>query len=156
MREIKFRGMRMRGTKGCIIYGDLRNSQGDFYIYPINDRSAYEVKPETIGQYTGLKDKNGKEIYEGDVLHIKQYENNGYRLFGTDVNFPNCFTLDECKGKLLREGNELVYFSEGCMCVGDMFISALFGDMKYSYPIFEFEIIGNIHDNPELIKKEEK
>ena len=151
MREIKFRG------KGVItnnwFEGSLLTTEDGGVIY---GKSVGGVKKETIGQYTGLKDKNGKEIYEGDVLHIKQYENNGYRLFGTDVSFPNCFTLDECKGKLLRESNALVYFTEGCMCVGDMFISALFGDMRYSFPLFEFEIIGNIHDNPELIKEEEK
>lgn len=153
MREIKFRGKGIlsgnwfTGSVMIIPYGAWmlsKNGQGG------------GVDVDTIGQYTGLKDKNGKEIYEGDVLHIKQYENNGYRLFGTDVSFPNCFTLDECKGKLLRESNVLVYFTEGCMCVGDMYISALFGDMRYSFPLFEFEIIGNIHDNPELIKEEEK
>ena len=153
MREIKFRGKGgitdrwfidslVTWKDGAMIYGGFLNEG--------------VVNPETIGQYTGLKDKNGKEIYEGDILHIKQYENNGYRIFGSDVSFPSCFTLDECKGKLLREGNGLVYFTEGCMCVGDMYISALFGDMRCSFPLFEFEIIGNIHDNPELIKEEEK
>lgn len=152
MREMKFRGK--GGITDSWLIGSLVTWKDGAMIYGgvLNEGI---VRPETVGQYTGLKDKNGKEIYEGDVLHIKQYENNGYRLFGTDVSFPNCFTLDECKGKLLREGNELVYFSEGCMCVGDMFISALFGDMRYSFPLFEFEIIGNIHDNPELIKEGE-
>lgn len=154
MREIKFRGKGVIANNWYV--GSLITIKDGAIIY--SDNFLYEgaVKPETIGQYTGLKDKNGREIYEGDVLHIKQYENNGYRLFGTDVSFPNCFTLDECKGKLLRESNALVYFTEGCMCVGDMFISALFGDMRYSFPLFEFEIIDNIHDNPELIKEEEK
>lgn len=173
MREIKFRGKSKNVNEWCygtyIFTDDNRNNPFRTGPFKESHRIVFwcsgdwnmggwvdeEVIPETIGQYTGLKDKNGKEIYEGDVLHIKQYENNGYRLFGTDVSFPNCFTLDECKGKLLREGNELVYFSEGCMCVGDMFISALFGDMRYSFPLFELEIIGNIHDNPELIKEGE-
>ena len=155
MREIKFRG---KTVNGKWLYGNLQVPSVNGVPYYMWDEDKFQcpVDENTIGQYTGLKDKNGKEIYEGDVLHIKQYENNGYRLFGTDVSFPNCFTLDECKGKLFREGNALVYFSEGCMCVGDMFISALFGDMRYSHPIFELEIIGNIHDNPELIKEEEK
>lgn len=155
MREIKFRGKDL--LKGEWRYGYLHlPNGGDNLMIQVDNYDSFGVIPTTIGQNTGLKDKNGKEIYEGDVLHIKQYENNGYRLFGTDVSFPNCFTLDECKGKLLRESNALVYFTEGCMCVGDMFISALFGDMRYSFPLFEFEIIGNIHDNPELIKEKEK
>lgn len=149
MREIKFRGK--GGITDSWLIGSLVTCKGGAIIY-----GEGVVRPETVGQYTGLKDKNGKEIYEGDILHIKQYENNGYRIFGADISFPNCFTLDECKGELLREGNALVYFTEGCMCVGDMYISALFGDMRYSFPLFEFEIIGNIHDNPELIKEEEK
>lgn len=153
MREIKFRGK--GGITDRWFIGSLVTWKDGAMIYGGSLNEGI-VRQETIGQYTGLKDKNGKEIYEGDILHIKQYENNGYRLFGTDVSFPNCFTLDECKGKLLREGNGLVYFTEGCMCVGDMYISALFGDMRYSFPLFEFEIIGNIHDNPGLIKEEEK
>ena len=166
MREIKFRAKRI--DKDEFAYGDhltgMGNKKGKHYIlhllshYPSDCHSldGYEVITDTIGQYTGLKDKNGKEIYEGDVLHIKLYENDGYRIFWSDVSFPNCFTLDECKGELLRKGNELVCFTDGCMCVGDMFISALFGDMRCSVPIFEFEVIGNIHDNPELIKEEQK
>lgn len=153
MREIKFRGKGgitdswfigslVTWKDGAMIYGGLLNEG--------------VVRPETVGQYTGLKDKNGKEIYEGDVLRIKEYENDGYRTFGSDESF-DCLTIDECKGKLLREGNELVCFTDGCMSVGDtMYISSLFGDMRYSFPIFEFEVIGNIHDNPELIKEGEK
>lgn len=174
MRDIKFRGKTKINNEwiiGSYFYTD-DNKNNPFRRGPFKEKHQIlfyhasdwnlggwdfeEVDKETIGQFTGLKDKNDKEIYEGDILHIKQYENNGYRIFGTDVSFPNCFTADECKGKLLREGNGAVYFIEGCMCVGDMYISALFGDMRYSFPIFEFEIIGNIYDNPELIKEEQK
>jgi uncharacterized phage protein (TIGR01671 family) len=151
-REIKFRGKCLH--TGEWHYGDcVQHSDNTVFIRERGTASSLS-NPETIGQFTGLHDKNGKEIYEGDIMHIKQYKNNGYRMFGADINFPNCFTLDECKGELLREGNALVYFTEGCMCVGDMYISALFGDMRYSLPIFEFEVIGNIHDNPELLKTE--
>lgn len=150
MRKIKFRG---RTVNGKWLYGNLQvpSVNGVPYFMWDEDKFQCSVDEDTIGQYIGLKDKNGKEIYEGDVLHIKEHENDGYRTFGSDESF-DCLTIDECKGKLLREGNELVCFTDGCMSVGGtMYISALFGDMRYSFPIFEFEVIGNIHDNPDLI-----
>ena len=160
MREIKFRAKQINDNNWISGYGVIIGNGFCAIPYVVRG-NTYDWKLTTItcdintlGQYTGLKDKNGKEIYEGDVLRIKEYENDGYRTFGSDESF-DCLTIDECKGKLLREGNELVCFTDGCMSVGDtMYISSLFGDMRYSFPIFEFEVIGNIHDNPDLIKEE--
>lgn len=121
MRQIKFRGKRT--DTGEWIYGDLLTSNGteceisywNGVIY-----SRYDVEPSTVGQFTGLLDKNGKEIYEGDML------NNGQR------NYFVCW--NETRGAWWLKSIDLIYTQP----LG--FLSA------------ELFVIGNIHDNPELLK----
>lgn len=158
MREIKFRGK--RADNGEWVYGDLMqfyNNGHRMNCVAICSTQVDEVLTNTVGQFTGLHDKNGKEVYEGDILVICEYEN---MLKGVvcEESEHELFTLDELKGELRQQYKSVIHYEDctlfaseqdGC----DIYLASLAGDMRKSYPIFEYEVIGNIHDNPELLNK---
>lgn len=97
------------------------------------------VDPETVGQYTGLKDKNGKKIFEGDYW-VDTDENDVFVVEFRDGQF--CFVTYGVRGALMEYGWDEIAGGFGeCDC-----------EPMTDYIIENIEINGNIHDNPELLK----
>ncbi|WP_302373868.1 YopX family protein [Alistipes timonensis] len=124
MRTIKFRGKRL--DNGEWVVGHLGIMWNEWHIFGWDDtNTAYPVNPATIGQYTGLKDDKNKEIYDGDIVQ-DEYEGVAKVCFDS-------------------YSWQLIYG------IGDN------GDQVQSFEELDglrIAIIGNIHDNPELIKIE--
>ena len=127
MREILFRGKRIDNCEW--FEGFYAKSCEKAYIIYDNDIavsyvSMKEVIPETVGQYTGLTDKSGKKIFEGDIVRISER--------GKVVNGKIIFKNDYNGGWLVADKTE----QSSCSLA-----------MRNNV-----EVIGNIHDNPELLK----
>ncbi len=141
-REIKFRGKYIYTEEW--IYGNLVNIEEDRYaVLPVINSmrgetiAMYEVNPETVGQFTGLHDKNGKEIYEGDL--IKAPSGLVYTvIFGTWVHdekkeFPKIIDKYEHTGWCISlDGNTPCELLDS--------------------EVYSGVITGNVHDNPSLLK----
>lgn len=165
-REIKFRAKVYHNPQkvylgsGCQdgewVYGDLHLQTANPHIH-IKEHHREPIDVETIGQFTGLYDKKGKEVYEGDIIRIKEFKNLLMQEFSDDDSRFDLFTLDEIKGEQRDEYVSPVVWHDGCFDVStngayfDMWIASIFGDMKRSSPLFEFEIIGNIYENADII-----
>ena len=84
MREILFRAKRLTDRKWT--YGDFTEVVGDCPRILSNENATmYAVAPETVGQYTGLKDKNGKKIFEGDIVRNPETSDVGEIYFDTNT-----------------------------------------------------------------------
>lgn len=130
-REIKFRAWERKTLK--MWFFNLISIFGGGRIGPYNDIDLSDCE---IQQYTGLKDKNGKEIYEGDIVHVGkdgQVWSVEYALFG-EPRFGVFNQVNSCR---------------------DIELNGQEDDITGFYAVDEFiplQVIGNIYENPELIK----
>jgi uncharacterized phage protein (TIGR01671 family) len=103
---------------------------------------------ENVMQYTGLKDKNGKEVYEGDIVEVKYFIDekvlhtaNGKVYWGDYgdgwyANHVQCWMIE------VKDGNKWIYFQKS---LSDVILT--------SYQNMSVEVIGNIYENPELLEQ---
>ena len=152
MREILFRGKTNKGkwVEGCLIsvegycciLQDEETADLDEYPYLCNDTGCIDgyatpVIPETVGQYTGLTDKNGKKVFEGDIF--KPFDDEICYVAWIE-HFSTLGLMVHSAWREKKRGKEILHFSKGWTYLTE-------------YSLNELEVIGNIHDNPELLKE---
>lgn len=158
MRTIKFRAkIKAESFEQKLAMLDKPKSEGEWAYGEIHLQSKiphihseffkYPIDVETIGQFTGLKDKNSNDIYEGDIVRMKEIGGYGSEYIGVvryyekDCRFGIDFTATE---KFRKRG----LFTEGEIQMND-------GHCTITYT-HEYEILGNEFDNPELLTNREQ
>ncbi|UQX52305.1 YopX family protein [Cytobacillus pseudoceanisediminis] len=138
MREIKYRGLEV--LTGDWVHGShVKTGAGMHYILPqnlIGGSVQYHVDKETVGQYIGLKDKNGKEVVDADVVKWT-------RISYTDCSRNEIHETVEIVGRIYW--HETMWAVKAANGAGYLL-------MPYYLETDEFEVIGNIHENPELLE----
>lgn len=151
MRTIKFRAKSLCKGEDWV-YGDLVHYNRNPYtekwtIHEPNTGIGTDIDETTIGQFTGLFDNNGKEIYEGDIVAF---------TFHSDL--AEHARLEE---RPEISENHVILFHDGSfwmkrIAVPDSLTAHLYGERVVLESLWKhrIEVIGNIHDNPELLKEE--
>ena len=135
MREILFRGKRLNDEENEWAYGSyVKQYECDMIYFPTTESDGFDyahIIPETVGQYTGLTDKNGTKIFEGDILEIHSSKVGKYKA------------LICCGNQWGKSAFILSY--RGTAWDYMTVLNDPFKHIKF------YTVIGNIHDNPELL-----
>ena len=150
MREILFRGKRIDSDEW--VYGGYKVEKIGEYpvaVFIIEHLKSgvfenHRVDPETVGQYTGLTDKNGKKIFEGDIIQTKKTGLKGEKEYRFVIKYGKYLPLEYCR-EIYSQWQTIGFY-------------AFDGKRDYQLSCFKdlLEVIGNIHENPEILKGETK
>ena len=131
MREILFRGKRYDDKNFILSDSIMQTSYGCVNLW--HEGKWIEVIPRTVGQYTGLKDRNGTKIFEGDIVQTNKF----FLSVGLNAKYV------------------IEYDVEIACFIGTMQKSYVKHFTTFQNDSDQFEVIGNIHDNPELLNAED-
>lgn len=154
MREIEFRGKSLvtnNWVYGNYIIDKWGDSNNEIIYGILQDRTAPDylknwipvrVNPNTVGQYTGLKDKNDKKVFEGDVIRMHYFFNNYDPIsLGAFEDEAEIIGVVKCE---LLDGFYVETVDDHSICYLQW----------VEEPTEELEVLGNIYDNPELLEVE--
>lgn len=131
MREILFRGKRYDDKNLILSDSIMQTSYGCVNLW--HEGKWIEVIPRTVGQYTGLKDKNGTKIFEGDIVQTNKF----FLSVGLNAKY-------------------VIEYDVKIACfIGTMQKGCIKHFTTFQNDSDQFEVIGNIHDNPELLNGED-
>lgn len=158
MREIKFRAWhKEKKIIGNVLGIDILHKEMFFSNENVNCYEHADFKDIELMQYTGLKDKNNKEIYEGDILLSS--DENGIFLISIDFGYPNIeysnmLTGFQIKTEItLSNSQYFEYFSNNLIELISKYNIPIKEDNNTKYISDGWWILGNIYENPELIKE---
>lgn len=141
MKEIKFKAIAL-GVEGKWLIGDVRHHKDDVCIFEQNGNKGEQVVKDTLCQFTGKKDRNGKDIYEGDILRSDEYP------------FSDGDEKDNYLGIVFWDDEEnlhqvMQFASKQCERRGiSNFINKAFYDINFE----QVEVIGNVHTSKGLFR----
>ena len=131
MREILFRGKRYDDKNFILSDSIMQTSYGCVNLW--HEGKWIEVIPRTVGQYTGLKDRNGTKIFEGDIVQTNKF----FLSVGLNAKY-------------------VIEYDVKIACfIGTMQKGCIKHFTTFQNDSDQFEVIGNIHDNPELLNGED-
>ncbi len=159
-RELKFRGLRNNGKwiyggfcrrwndKPCIVVYNPKEQQDDPNSYEDDWDIYVDVYEDTIGQFTGMLDKNGKEIYEGDIIRIDSHAWLDWKELDS-VNAEVIFEeyMFDARWRNPDAGQPIPFHPDDDPDYESEYICEMLANLPNT-----IEVIGNIYNNPELIK----